>query len=309
MPAATIDTLLYGGRVKCHFLPAKHYYLLSIPSLGRARIYNPGVTTIIGMKDKSGPLMYWAVDQCEQYALQAIEAWHPQLELTGTPAIPLEVVQQILAEMKSKYRDVKREAAEVGKVVHGYLYHVLVAKQLHRPMPERSAHLNAELTVEQLEQVNNAIDAGLQFFDQHHLEPVTMERPVWSPAHGYIGTDDFIGKVDGELCVVDYKTSKRLYPEVWLQCAAYKAAYMEEYPDQQVQGCWGVNVGKDGELDAQYRDPSYFEQDFKAFLGLRDIFYWDRVHGQGKPPIEIVGPLPGVQTPDSKSWIDELEEV
>ena len=53
--------------------------------------------------------------------------------------------------------------------------------------------------------LNSSAYAVTQFFLAHHFEPFLMERPLWSPQDGFVGTPDFIGLIDGELAVADYK--------------------------------------------------------------------------------------------------------
>jgi hypothetical protein len=267
----TVDTPAYAGRATIHFHPGKHYYTVSVPSLGKSKVYQPGVTSIIKLKDKSGPLCWWTAEQCEVYGQQKLDKLQENVELNGGELsdVSVEFVRSLLHEMRYHYRDVAKRAADIGHTVHDYLHKLLHARTFGGEEPERPEG----------DEPNNAIDAGLEFFKLHDMKPHTMEQPVWSPTYGYVGTDDFIGEVDGELCTCDYKTSKNLYPEVWLQTAAYQHAYQEEHPRAEIKARWGINVGKDGVLYAERRGQEYFAEDFKAFLGLMEIWRWDRIYG------------------------------
>lgn len=291
-PSQTVDTPAYAGRATIHFYPAKHYYTVSVPSLDKSRIYQPGVTSIIKMKDKSGPLCWWTAEQCEKYAREKIAGLGDE--------IPVSELTQILGDMRYHYRDVARKAADVGSMVHAYLHRHLEHVNFGADAPGLPEPTD-EFSEEQCEQAKNAIGAGLEFIEEHELKPLTMEQPVWSATHGYVGTDDFIGFVDGELCTCDYKTSKSLYPEVWLQTAAYQHAYQEEHPRTEIKARWGINIGKDGSLFTQRRGEEYFAEDFKAFLALLEIWRWDRKYGnEAKGDTDIIGPLPEVD------WLTEL---
>lgn len=290
--ANTIDTPAYNGRATIHFHQAKHYYTVSVPSLDKAKVYQPGVTSIIKLKDKSGPLCWWTAEQCEKYARQEISEleWNNLGDLTH---VPMDLLDKILRNMRYHYRDVARKAANIGTVVHDYLHQHLAARATGAPGPDRpEASWLEDFSEEQSDQANNAIDAGLQFFREHDVRPLEMEKPVWSATHGYVGTDDFIGHVDGELATTDYKTSKSLYPEVWLQTAAYQHAYQEEHPEVQIKARWGINVGKDGTLFAERRGPELFAEDFQAFLSLLNVWHWDRKFGtDAKGDTEVIGAL------------------
>jgi hypothetical protein len=299
-----IDTQAYAGRATIHFSQAKHYYTVSIPSLKREKVYQPGVTSIIKIKDKSGPLCWWTAEQCEAYARQRIAELQENVAINGGAPltnVSLDFVYETLAQMRYHYRNVAKNASDIGKLVHEYLYSQLMCVAFGGQEPLRP-RATEDFSEEMCDQANNAIDAGLEFFATHDMKPITLEQPVWSPTYGYVGTDDFIGMVDGELCTCDYKTSKSLYPEVWLQTAAYQHAYQEEYPRADIRARWGINVGKDGTLYAERRGPELFEADFKAFLGLLEIWRWDRIYGNDpKGATEVIGPLPEV------GWLEELE--
>lgn len=300
----TEDTQLYNDRVTVHFHAGRHYYTVSVPEFDIYRVYQPGVTTILKIKDKSGPLCWWTAEQCELYGKQKIAELQEQMP--GVEGLPVDQVIKILGDMRNEYRDAKRRAAEIGTTVHSFLHRYLEAKQrgaadeVYRPtlddMPEGA-------TPEMCEKANAAISAGLEWFSNHKLVPLRMESPVWSPENGFIGTDDFVGYVDGELCVCDYKTSKDLYPEVWLQTAAYQQAYQEEFPHLRIEARWGINTGKDGQLKAVRRERRYWDEDFKAFMSAKRLNDWDRVHAQGKEAFEVIGALP---VTDGSDWLEEL---
>jgi hypothetical protein len=271
------ETLLYGGRVAVRFHSKGHRYTISVPERGLVDITQPSVTTVLGTLEKSGPLIGWAVKQCRLYGEAALRQ---EQDLTR------EGFAKILTDMTKHWRTVKQQAADVGTAVHDYLHAYLKAKvdkeSVDIPRPKfQDEEMDAA--------VNRAIGAGLDFFDVHHLIPLRMEAPVWSAKYGYIGMDDFIGFVDGELSVIDYKTSKDIYPEVWLQTAAYQAAYEEEHPDLRIQTRWAVNVRKTGELVAAKRN--MFERDFRAFLCLLDAWEWRQTQIEGKEPTVVVGSL------------------
>ena len=59
------------------------------------------------------------------------------------------------------------------------------------------------------------------------LKPVLIEQTVYSKQHRYAGTMDLLGRVDGALMLIDFKTGKGIYPESHLQNVAYQAALLE----------------------------------------------------------------------------------
>jgi predicted RecB family nuclease len=59
------------------------------------------------------------------------------------------------------------------------------------------------------------------------LKPVLIEQVVYSKVHGFAGTMDVLARVHGVLTLIDFKTSKALYPEAGLQSVAYQTALVE----------------------------------------------------------------------------------
>ena len=65
------------------------------------------------------------------------------------------------------------------------------------------------------------------------LEVVEQETSLVSEEHRFGGTLDALGRVNGELHLLDWKTSNRIYPEYLLQVAAYVALWEEHHPDKE----------------------------------------------------------------------------
>jgi hypothetical protein len=59
------------------------------------------------------------------------------------------------------------------------------------------------------------------------LAPYATEMKVYSNKHGYQGTLDLVGEVDGKLYIVDYKSSAGIKEDMGLQLVAYAKAYGE----------------------------------------------------------------------------------
>lgn len=60
-----------------------------------------------------------------------------------------------------------------------------------------------------------------------NLKPLMAEEVLHSHIHGYAGTMDLLAEVEGVLTLIDFKTGKSIYPEAFLQSAAYQVALVE----------------------------------------------------------------------------------
>jgi CRISPR/Cas system-associated exonuclease Cas4 (RecB family) len=277
----SVITPVYGGRATITFKEGSHVYTVDVPSKGIRDLWQPSVTGIIRVLSKADVLIPWALGEM-------ISRVKLTLESNGGP-FSKELVIAVLEASKSAHNDRKQQAGDIGTYVHNFLEGELKSRAGLQPAPVFPYDMPAEYAVP----VSNSIDAGLKFFDEHEIKLVQAESPRWSPTHGFIGTGDLIAEVDGELTVVDYKTSKRLYDTVFLQLAAYQAAYEEEFPGQRITRRLAINVGKDGKLVTEDRDNATLERDFKCFLSLLDAWRWDRENqGQySKPAPPVVGAL------------------
>jgi hypothetical protein len=181
----------------------------------------------------------------------------------------------------------REEAAEIGVSAHDWLRDYWKGYQsgVCPPMPEEG-------------KVRNCINAALDWFQQHDIKPLFVEQAQYSRIHKISGRPDFIGLVDGQLSVIDYKSTKALYPEIALQMAAYAKFHEEEWqlptaePGKYLPAVrYGLRLNKEtGEFEARKYDK--LDLDFDTFLAAFKIY--DRLkHLRRKPK------------PDE--WLEELD--
>ena len=115
--------------------------------------------------------------------------------------------------------------------------------------------------------------------EAHKVEPIATEFKIFSRKHMYAGTCDLDAVIDGERCIVDFKTSSGIYPEMLLQTAAYQFARAEELYGGELWGDqpnkydarWIVRFDKKtGKFEAKRFDD--FESDFQGFLGALQLY-------------------------------------
>lgn len=78
-----------------------------------------------------------------------------------------------------------------------------------------------ELTVEEYACVMSFAD----WHREYKPETVANETVIFNDEEGYAGTIDFICKIDGQLHIIDFKTSQHIWPEHELQISAYRHAF------------------------------------------------------------------------------------
>jgi hypothetical protein len=73
------------------------------------------------------------------------------------------------------------------------------------------------------------------FWNTHKPEPVAIEYHLFSDEHEYAGTGDIICRLNGELWLLDIKTSNYLHTSYDLQLAAYAQAWNETHSEHITQ--------------------------------------------------------------------------
>lgn len=112
------------------------------------------------------------------------------------------------------------------------------------------------------------------FYDwiaDNKVEVLVNEKQVVSKLHGYAGTLDLIIKVNGskKAMIVDVKTGKGIYDEVWLQLSAYRKALSEEKLIYSLCDIACLLLKEDGTYQF-----AKGEDRFKEFLACKTIWEW-----------------------------------
>lgn len=196
----------------------------------------PSVTTILGRFKDSGPLLHWAFGQGK-----AAER----------------------GEIRRLY-DKRDEAAEIGTVAHD-----MAEAHIHKIDPmaclrdsglvEDHAHtaLQAFEMFERWEQIAN-------------VEWTHTEVPVVSERLQVGGTIDAVANVAGKLCIVDFKTSKGIYSDYFIQVAAY-ASMWEEMFHEPIQEIHILRFGKN-RPDFEHQFRLDWRKELKAFELMVELY-------------------------------------
>jgi hypothetical protein len=172
---------------------AKHNYYLD----GQGPI--PSVTTILRVVDKSGPLVGWAKRITAEAAVDHradLDGW---VQLGGRDG-----AVGLLTKAAST---VTERAATTGSDIHALA---------------ESITLGHDVTV--TDEQAPFVAAYRSWLVDFAPEFLAAEEMVCNATAGYAGTLDAIVKIAGETWLIDYKTSKGVYPETALQLAAYGQA-------------------------------------------------------------------------------------
>ena len=223
--------------------PKKGYFL---PDGSRI----PGTTTIISRFKDSGALMYWA---CEQG--KAIER----------------------GEISNLY-DKRDAAGDSGTAVH-----FLVRRHTFGLPPLELDKLETlvmdgdgilELNDDNRQQVQSGLDAYIAWERMTKLKIVHQEIQLVSEEHQFGGCPDAVGRdPTGRIVLLDWKTSKGIYPAHKFQLAAYEQLWNENRPDMKVQRRGIVRIGKDSADDFEVAWMFSADAEWRVFKKRLELYY------------------------------------
>ena len=250
---------LYEGKVKVRFFPDSHQYWVNEKR-------KTGVTTYLGIIDKSRPLIIWATGLYRDFLMEQL---------------PNGITAEHIIEGYTIHTRRKEEAASIGDDVHKW-----IESHIKNESPEMPERREAQI----------GINAFLDWVNENKVKFISSERVVYSKKYDYIGKMDIEANVNGKLCLIDIKTANNLYNTYNLQIAAYLKADEEE-STRRYQGRWLIRLaketedeykkrmidkGKDGSgykvFEAKFLDDEMMniERDFKAFLHAKALYEWNR---------------------------------
>jgi len=189
----------------------------------------PSVTTITGMLDKPA-LLGWAAN-C------AVDHVFDNLAIVRDPLSNVHEVEAVLEAARKAYAQKKEDAAAAGTMVHD-------AIEAYIKNEDYLSLLNNEDPAIQ-EKAINGFQAFLSWEEKNHVEWLESEVQVFCLRHGYAGRFDAIALVNNFRYLIDFKTSKGIYPEMPVQICAYRQAYNEQYQQRAVDNLAILHLDKE----------------------------------------------------------------
>jgi hypothetical protein len=237
------------------YIKGKRHYPLSDGTLV------PSVSTFLGVLPKPA-LEKWKIKQVAEAAVK----YKPQWE-----ALPEEAAIDLLTGGKLG----STKARDNGDTVHKILEDLFMGRQPDIP-----------------EGFERVVDVYERFTSDYEVKVLAVEPEVRSYSLLYAGSLDWIGWINGELVVLDWKSGAGLYGSTAYQLAAYAMADKivingEEQEMPQVAGTMGCWVRRAGY--ALY--PMAYDDDIKTVVRAARALY-DRVDKDWKYRGKPINPNP-----------------
>lgn len=223
-----------------------------------------GVTSIIGKGLPKPALTYWAAKMVAEFVAEHPEDVERLREMGTGPMV---------AALKATPWQKRDDAAVRGTDVH--------------TLAEQIAHGEA---VDVPEHLLDAVQGYTRWLDEWQPEVIWTERPVASRKWHYAGKPDIICRIDGQVWLLDWKSSRGVFGDYACQVAAYGHAEFSvaddgtEEPMPVIERYGVVHIEPNETRMYEVSDP---EAAFKDFLHISWIAKAEqRIKGYLGEPLE-----------------------
>ena len=158
------------------------------------------------------------------------------------------------------YRD---SMAGIGTLTHARILAELTGEPLVEEMQEYAP-----------KEVALSDNAMLKFYEwqrAHDVKPMLVEVPLVSEQYRYGGTIDCFCWLDGRPALVDFKTSKAIYPEMQYQLAAYRQLLIEN-GNTPPESCRILRIGRDESEGFDEKIFGGLDRAWQVFWHLRQVY-------------------------------------
>ena len=261
-----ITKKLYKGQVEIKFYgptedkPNRHMYYVD-------KKRKTGVTTFIGIKDKSNALVSWSLEEAAKHLILLLEKRK-------------EINEEQIVEAVFAHKLIKERAANLGKTAHSWCEKYILADIGKGEFPEMPEEKEVQI----------AVNGFMDWIKSQKIKFVSSEKVVYSRKHDYIGTMDIEAIIGNRRHLIDLKTSNGLYNEVRMQTAAYLKADQEE-GGMHYQGRWAIRLAK--ETEEEYLEKLVLKNKIRLILGKKET------------PAKEYMPFEAMYLDDDKNALDE----
>ena len=192
-------------------------------------------------------------DKAHSYKVEGVKV--PSVTRVVDGCFPKDLTHWALSIGQEEYDKVINDALEIGNDTHQWIEH----------------YINyGHACTEPEDYISKSVNAFLDWTTEYNPEWVDAERKVYCDKYKYAGTVDAVAKINGRVCVIDFKTSKKVYKPYHLQVTAYAQAI------KRMDGLrrWPLGIilrldKETGEFEHKVFEPKHNFNTFKKCLELK----------------------------------------
>jgi hypothetical protein len=193
--------------MKFEFNEEDHSYLLDGKRM-------TGVTTVVGIIDKSSALIPWAVNMAIDHLQKYPGDWEGA---------------------KSAHRVKKEKAGDLGTQTHFWVEQYVksqIAGTEYLPKYES-------------DQIKKMVEKFIEWGKDNDVKFLLSEQRVYSAKHFFAGTCDLLVEIKGKKYIADLKTAKDIYLSNYIQMAGYHICLEELGKVKDLEGYIVINIPKE----------------------------------------------------------------
>lgn len=258
----------YNGQVEIEIKPWGDYFRYIKVGTKGGMLSPSAVTKNL---DKSRALIPWAIGLVASHITSSLEE-------RKSNTFTKDEIFMLVDEARKKPEEKKVEGGGAGDLIHDYAHEFAKAVLSGASLPTID-HLDKEN--EMHAKAINGISAFLEFYNNNDVEFIKMEDPIYYNSFlsgetseedviEFAGRLDLVARVNGNLEVLDYKTSKGVYSDQRYQVSGYFKSWNTNHgEEEQAKGYRILNFSKEtGDLIEKYVPAEEVERDFNAYKGL-----------------------------------------
>lgn len=197
-------------------------------------------------------------DKAHSYKVEGVKV--PSVTRVVDGCFPKDLTHWALSIGQEEYDKVISEALEVGNDTHQWI----------------EDYINFGHACEDTDglwrcnHILKPVKAFLGWTEEYKPEWIDAERKIYCDKYKYAGTVDAVAKINGRVCIIDFKTSKKIYKPYHLQVTAYAQAI------KRMDGLrrWPLGIilrldKETGEFEHKVFEPKHNFNTFKKCLELK----------------------------------------
>lgn len=148
----------------------------------------------------------------------------------------------------------QQDSSARGTAIHQLVSDWITGKPVEAEQPEHEEMLHGYIN----------------WAEKNHPTSVESEIFLRSKKHGFAGTADIICRLNGELWVLDLKTSRALNPSYGLQLRAYEQALFETRGEHARTAV--IQLTQDNKNKYRFKE---YDEPLEVLLAMKTVFDWD----------------------------------
>ncbi len=159
------------------------------------------------------------------------------------------------------YKKVRDTAADVGTLAH-----YMIQCHLRGEPPDTK-----DYSANNIELAENCLIKYWEWEKEHpQFKPVLIEEPLVSEVYNFGGTIDCLVSDGDNYHLIDHKSSKTIYPDMFIQLAAYEQLLLEK--GHPVKTSRILRISKDGSVDFEEHIMADLSRQWQIFKACKEIY-------------------------------------